>query len=150
MKRVVIESPFAGDTYRNLRYLRACMADCLRRGESPYASHGLYTQPGVLDDTVPEDRELGIRAGFAWRSVSDATVVYIDIGVTQGMQFGVDDALAKDRPIEYRRLGEQWDRGPSTVARSVTPLRPPRDLHHSQGNDIAEILAAAEKDLGES
>lgn len=47
MRLVIIESPFAGDVVRNLRYLRACMRDCLRRGEAPYASHALYTQPGV-------------------------------------------------------------------------------------------------------
>lgn len=35
------ESPYAGDVNLNLRYLRAAMADCLRLGESPYASHGL-------------------------------------------------------------------------------------------------------------
>lgn len=118
MRRVVIESPFAGvgDTYaeryndgqRRLEYLRACMADCLRRGESPYASHGLYTQPGVLDDAVPAERALGIRAGFAWRDVADATVVYADLGITGGMEAGIADAKSKGRPIEYRMLGERW------------------------------------------
>lgn len=76
MKRVIIESPYAGDIDRNLRYLRACMADCLRRGEAPFASHGLYTQPGVLDDDKPDERKLGIEAGFAWRDVAEMTVVY--------------------------------------------------------------------------
>lgn len=42
MKLVVVESPYAGDVERNLRYLRAAMADCLARGEAPFASHGLY------------------------------------------------------------------------------------------------------------
>jgi hypothetical protein len=54
---VVVESPYAGNIERNLRYLRACMADCLRRGEAPFASHGLYTQPGVLRDELPKDRQ---------------------------------------------------------------------------------------------
>ena len=53
MERVIIESPFAGDVDRNLRYARAAMRDCLLRGESPYASHLLYTQPGVLNDDIP-------------------------------------------------------------------------------------------------
>ena len=39
MKLVIVESPFAGDTERNIRYARACLADCLRRGEAPFASH---------------------------------------------------------------------------------------------------------------
>lgn len=108
MRRVVIESPFAGNVELNLRYLRACMADCLRRGESPYASHALLTQPGVLDDTKPDERALGIKAGFAWRSVADATVVYMDLGVSDGMRFGVADADDAGRKVEWRVLGGEW------------------------------------------
>lgn len=114
MRIVVIESPFAGDVPRNLRYLRACMRDCLLRGEAPYASHALYTQPGVLDDGKPAERERGIKAGFEWRTVADATVVYSDLGMTTGMKYGI--AAAEQRtsrggthPIEYRVLGEGWE-----------------------------------------
>lgn len=108
MRRVVIESPYAGDVERNLRYLRACMADCLRRGEAPFASHGLYTQPGVLRDEIPEERAAGIHAGFAWRDAAEKTVVYMDLGVSGGMRYGIDDAEKKGRAIEYRRLGGEW------------------------------------------
>lgn len=121
MKLVVIESPFAGDTERNLRYCRAAMRDCLLRGESPYASHALLTQPGVLDDSVPADRELGIAAGFAWRAVAAATVVYTDLGVTEGMRRGIADAVAAGRVVEERTF-PGWDR--STVPLDeVTRLR---------------------------
>ena len=48
----------------NIDYARACVADCLRRGDSAIASHLLYTQPGVLRDDVPGERELGIAAGL--------------------------------------------------------------------------------------
>lgn len=110
MRRVIIESPYAGNVARNLRYLRACMADCLRRGESPYASHALLTQPGVLDDTKPEERALGITAGFAWRSVAQATVVYTDLGVSRGMEYGIDHARRLHHEIEMRQLGVDWQR----------------------------------------
>ena len=36
MIRVIIESPYAGDVEKNLRYLRAAMHDCLMRGEAPF------------------------------------------------------------------------------------------------------------------
>ena len=108
MRRVIIESPYAGDVERNLRYLRACMADCLARGEAPFASHGLYTQPGVLDDDVPEERLLGIAAGFAWRAVAEATVVYTDLGVSGGMEMGMRDARMHGQSIERRTLGGEW------------------------------------------
>jgi hypothetical protein len=108
IKRVVIESPYAGDVALNLRYLRACMRDCLLRGEAPFASHWLYTQPGVLDDNNPEERDLGIRAGFAWRSAADVTVVYIDLGVTPGMRMGIEDAKANGRIVEEPRRVPGW------------------------------------------
>jgi hypothetical protein len=108
MRLVVIESPYAGDVERNISYLRACMHDCLRRSEAPYASHGLYTQPGVLDDNIESERDLGIEAGFAWRRVACATIVYTDLGISSGMQYGIADAEKYSRPIEYRWLGKEW------------------------------------------
>ena len=110
MKRVIIESPYAGDVARNLRYVRACMRDALMRGEAPFASHALYTQPGVLRDDVPEERELGIRAGFAWRAGAD-TVVYEDLGTSRGMELGIESARLQRGLIEWRALGDDWDTG---------------------------------------
>jgi hypothetical protein len=106
MRRVILESPYAGDVAMNLAYCRAAMADCLRRGEAPFASHALYTQPGVLDDAIPEERALGIDAGLTWGGVADATVVYTDRGVTSGMRQGVDRAREHGRPVEFRTLPE--------------------------------------------
>jgi len=105
MRLVIIESPYAGDVDFNLRYLRACMRDCLVRGEAPYASHALYTQEGVLDDTDPAEREHGIQAGFAWRSAAQATIVYLDLGISKGMDYGIAHAKRGSRPVEYRTLG---------------------------------------------
>lgn len=104
MRRVIVESPYAGDIDRNLRYLRAALRDCLMRGEAPFASHALYTQPGVLDDAIRAERQMGIEAGFAWRPAADATVVYTNLGITPGMQAGLDDAYARGRAIELRSL----------------------------------------------
>lgn len=108
MKRVIVESPFAGATRelteRNARYLGACLRDCLARGEAPFASHGLYTLPGVLDDSVPAEREFGIAAGFEWRASAEATVVYDDYGVTEGMRRGIEHARSLGHAIEFRRL----------------------------------------------
>jgi len=104
MRLVIVESPYAGDIEANVEYARRCMADCLARGEAPYASHLLYTQPGVLRDEIPAEREAGIRAGFAWRQVADATIVYTDLGVTHGMAYGIADAKQRGTTIEYRIL----------------------------------------------
>lgn len=104
MIRVVIESPFAGDIEKNIAYARKCMADCLKRGEAPLASHLLYTQDGILDDDIPEERALGIEAGFVWGEQAEKVVVYQDFGVSSGMQLGIDRAIARGIPIEYRNL----------------------------------------------
>lgn len=101
---VIVESPYAGDISENLLYLRACLRDCLLRGEAPFASHGLYTQEGVLRDEVPEERALGIVAGFAWKEVAEKTVVYQDRGLSSGMREGIDRAHARGQLVEYRSL----------------------------------------------
>jgi hypothetical protein len=103
-RRVIIESPYRGDHELNLAYLRAAMRDCLLRGEAPFASHALYPRPGVLDDADTEQRRIGIEAGLAWGDVADATVVYDDLGITDGMWQGVRHALRGGRPVEWRTL----------------------------------------------
>ena len=79
MRRVIVETPFAGDIERNIHYARLCLHDCFLRGEAPFASHLLYTQPCVLDDNHPEERNLGIEAGLEWGKCADATVVYTEL-----------------------------------------------------------------------
>jgi hypothetical protein len=109
MIRVILESPFANQDKvlfeRNKLYLEEAMRDCLKRGEAPFASHKMYTQ--CLDDNVPEEREFGIQAGFAWRSVAERTVVYTDLGISKGMQYGIEHATKNNVPIEYRSL-DKW------------------------------------------
>jgi hypothetical protein len=108
VSRVIVESPYAGDVGLNVGYLRACLHDCFLRGESPFASHGLYTQPGVLRDDAPNERELGVKAGFSWRLAADKTVVYLDLGISNGMRHGIHDAAMMKHEIEFRWLGDAW------------------------------------------
>ena len=106
---VILESPLAaptlGERECNKIYARACMRDALLRGEAPFASHLLYDQPGILDDTNPQERELGMAAGFVWGRYADHVVVYTDLGISQGMQRGIEMANARGTPIVYRELG---------------------------------------------
>jgi len=123
MKLVVVESPYGGNVAwveRNVRYARACLRDCLMRGEAPFASHLLYTQPGVLQDEVSEERELGILAGFCWRGQADLTAVYTDLGISKGMQQGIQDSEDRNIPCVYRQLGGEWsgDENSAGVARN--------------------------------
>lgn len=106
LKRVEIESPYAGDVERNVIYARRCMADSLKRGEAPLASHLLYTQPGILDDTIPEERALGMNAGKEWSQQAELVAIYIDYGWSSGMLWGKEMAEKRGIPIETRSIGE--------------------------------------------
>lgn len=107
MHLVILESPFAGDVKKNILYGRLCVRDSLSRGEAPIASHLLYTQNGILNDNVPEERQWGIDAGLAWRSVAQGSVVYTDLGISTGMEYGIKAAEAAGNPVTYRQLSPE-------------------------------------------
>src|SRR3989344_2533403 len=109
MKRVIIETPYKGnnweETKENIRFARLCGHDCIvRRNEAWFASHLLYTQEGVLDDKIPEERMLGIEGGFAWKETADSTVVYVNRGISKGMHLGIRKTISFGQPFEYRIL----------------------------------------------
>lgn len=108
MKLVLIESPYAASTpelvQENVAYARACVMDSLLRGEAPYASHLFYTQEGLLDDTNPIERKLGIEAGLAWGRRAELTAVYTELGISKGMELGIQRARDEGRVVEYRTL----------------------------------------------
>lgn len=109
MKLVLLETPYAGDVLRNLAYARACMRACFGFGWAPFASHLLYTQPGVLDDEIGVEREQGMEGGFAWGERAELTVLGVDLGISRGMQAGIDRAQLVGRAIERLYLPE-WSR----------------------------------------
>lgn len=102
MKKVILESPYAGDVERNIQYARQCLKDSLNRNEAPIASHLLYTQ--VLNDNVPNERELGIDAGLVWKDVADLHVFYIDYGMSKGMEYALEKAKENNIKTEFRKL----------------------------------------------
>jgi hypothetical protein len=104
MRRVILESPYAGMVEENVAYAKLCIRDCLKRGEAPIASHLLFTQPGILDDDVPEERVMGIEAGLAWMPVCDAVVVYTDRGDSRGVAAAQERAFVLGKPVEFRSL----------------------------------------------
>ena len=106
MKRVILESPYAGNIKENILYARRCVRDSLSRGEAPIASHLLYTQDGILNDDDPKERKWGIDAGLAWMEYAEKQVVYVDYGISKGMDYGISHVENTDLPIEYREIGK--------------------------------------------
>jgi hypothetical protein len=94
-----------GELELNRQYLADAMLDCFKRGEAPYASHRLY--PGILDDTILDQRKLGMEAGFAWGAKADLVAVYTDLGISGGMEAGMMRAKMAGQPIGMRSL-EGW------------------------------------------
>lgn len=174
MRRVIIESPYAGDIQLNTHYARLAVKDCLSRGEAPIASHLLYTQPGVLDDGKPDERKLGIAAGHAWIDGAAAVVVYTDLGVSPGMEIGIGKAYADCVKVEFRQIkgfnrldyleegdfpesvsGIQW----AMLTSKHEPgekVKPPQDLAgenrelHDQIAALSDELQRAKDDLAEA
>lgn len=105
MRRTVIESPFAGDEDKNRAYARQAMAHAIGKGEAPYASHLLYTQ--VLFDENPDERLMGMEAGFAWAAQAELCAVYVDRGLSEGMRAGIQLALKHKIPVEFRSLASR-------------------------------------------
>jgi hypothetical protein len=98
-KKVIIESPWRGDTDRNKAYLRLCFLDSIVRGEAPIASHKLYTD--VLDDDDPDERRLGIELGFAWLRAADLVAMYVDLGMSPGMAACLENIRSKRFRVPY-------------------------------------------------
>jgi len=119
--RVVIISPFASDDEaarkRHILYARRCIRDSLLRGEHPFASHLLYTQTGILNDTITEERQQGIAAGHAWMKAANLVAVYTDYGESGGMLSDIVYADHLKKEVVKRSIGKvdseappQWKR----------------------------------------
>jgi hypothetical protein len=106
--KVMLESPFKGkdqnEEFANKLYAREAMADCFAKKEIPFASHLLYTQQGILNDAIPMQRLLGISAGLSWVILTNKTVVYTDLGISEGMKLGIIEAERLGHLVEYRSL----------------------------------------------
>jgi hypothetical protein len=103
MNRAIIVSPFAGDEKANIRYARKCMRhSAIVHGEAPFAGHLLY--PQILSDLIPEQRDLGMRLARAWYASADTVAVYMDNGLSNGMQKDIEHAESLGLRVESRWL----------------------------------------------
>lgn len=104
MVLVILESPYAGNVLRNINYARKCVLHSLTCGESPIASHLLYTQSGILNDQIKSEREVGLKAGLAWRKRADLQVFYVDYGISKGMSLALEQCKDEGRRYEMRSI----------------------------------------------
>lgn len=102
-RRVFLASPYSGNWHENMAYLKLAIHDCLRRREAPFASHALY--PQFLNDSLTVERDKGIQAALMFLPVCHALVAYVDLGISEGMEFELQMARNMDVPVERRRVG---------------------------------------------
>lgn len=107
MKPVTLESPYAGDVPENVAYASLGTLALLGIGFAPYASHLHLTN--VLDDAVPQHRDLGIEAGLTLASMTPAVVFLVDLGWSRGMRAALDRHRSEGRPCYTARLGHAFN-----------------------------------------
>lgn len=117
MRRVIVESPFAGrgqnepdvfsDGEKNWEYVKDVCRYLAFAGDAPYASHLFCTQ--FLIDKWPDERKLGMEIGFQWGVCAQACVVAIDRGVSEGMREGIARARANGLRVEWLSLADWAD-----------------------------------------
>lgn len=88
---VVIESPFGSRSplvrKANRLYANHLMRAAFARGKVPIASHVFYTE--ALDDSVLDERLLGMAGGFLLGELGEECWIGVDLGVSSGMTEGI-------------------------------------------------------------
>ena len=117
----------AARTEKHRAYTAALMRWALLHGYAPFASHALYTLPGVLDDTIKEERRLGIEAGFAWHPFAQFAHIGTNFGLSPGMIEGLRRHLDAAREVVFL---ERVQRNPD-----LFHVRPAARAHHAIGEE---------------
>lgn len=87
-------------------YTLAAARDAIQRGESPYLEHLFLPEvlAAPVDDSDPALRSVGIHCHLSWIDRADAVVIYEDHGISSGMRYAIDRAIAIGVDVEYRKL----------------------------------------------
>ena len=106
MKLVYICSPYAGDIEANIRFAKDACRHAAEQGFAPVAVHLLY--PQILDDSIPAQREIGIRMGL--RVLASCDELWIcGSRISHGMSCEIAEAERLGIPI--RRITEEQIQG---------------------------------------
>ncbi len=117
--------PFTVDDHR--RWARALARYLLDAGAFPVVPHLFLTQ--FLDDTVPEEREVGLTIGLELLESTQGMAV-LHVPLSAGMAQEVAHATARDIPLRWVSLGRL----------GMTDLTPPQDLAPTLAVSLLEAL----------
>lgn len=97
-KLVYIASPYAGDVERNIDFAKEACQYAMEQGAAPIAVHLLY--PQMLDDTIPAERDAGLRMGLRVLEACDELWLCGD-RMSVGMQAELAAAERLGIPVRY-------------------------------------------------
>ena len=104
MKLLYICSPYratdAETLQRNVEYAKALTRTIFLRGDCPVTPHLYMTQ--CLDESIEEEREIGLGAGMNILRRCDGIVVGMKYGISEGMAAEIQCAKDGGMMIEYR------------------------------------------------
>ncbi len=95
--KVYVASKYAGDIEANVQAARFYCRRVIDEGYMPIASHLLY--PQFLDDSKPEERELGLLFGLALLKLCDEVGVFGD--VSPGVEKEIEEAKQLKKKLRF-------------------------------------------------
>jgi hypothetical protein len=122
---VVVESPYAGDVERNVKYAKACMLDCLHRGEAPFASHLLYAAAFGHEDS----RSIPLSRGLV------ATVDAGDLPRLTEFHWMASGTRGSEYAVKKRRIGGGKTKI-TLMHRFILDAPPGSEVDHINGNRL--------------
>lgn len=104
---VFICSPYSGNTKNNVRNARRYSRYALEKGCIPFAPHLLF--PQFLNDSLEEERKLGIAFGLVFQSKCDEVWVFGN-NHSSGMKKEILKAKERNIPIRYisKETVDKW------------------------------------------
>lgn len=98
MKLVYICSPLRGDVERNIRKANGYCRFAASKSAVPIAPHAMFT--GFLDDTIPEERKVGLAMGLELLGRCSEVWVFGE-KFSEGMKAEIKAAEELNIPIQY-------------------------------------------------
>ena len=102
MKLIYVASPYAGGIEQNTKYAQRACRHVMNEGHAFFAPHLLY--PQLLEDSNPQERQLGLDMGLAMLPRCDELWCYGD-HISLGMHLEIEEAVRIGIPV--RRVMEQ-------------------------------------------
>lgn len=99
-KRVYICSPYQGDVEKNVAIARAMCLRAIEEGFAPFAPHLVY--PQLMDDSKPEDREIGMECAMSFISACNELWVCANVSPSAGMR--EEMVFARETKIHVRLI----------------------------------------------